>query len=86
MKSNLGRSGDTESLLNHHYSNQSQRKPEEARGRRGSVCMHVNSLFKFGEAQSVAQLDDFLGLRSTVLDYAHPGLITCKLERKSIAW
>lgn len=47
--------------------------------------MHLNSLFKVGEAPNVAsQLDDFLGSRSTVLDYAHPGLITCKLERKAL--
>lgn len=47
--------------------------------------MHVNSLFKFSEAPDVAaQLDDLLSSRSTVLDHTHPGLITCKLERKPL--
>lgn len=47
--------------------------------------MHVNSLFKVGEGSGVAaQLDNFLGSRSTVLDYTHLGLITCKLERKTL--
>lgn len=49
--------------------------------------MNVNSLFKFGEGLDVdAQLDTFLGLRSTVLDNAHSGLITCKLERKTVCF
>lgn len=81
LKSNLGSSVNTKSLLNHHFSTQSKKKPEEKQGRQGSVCMHVNSLFKFGEA---VQSDNFLGSRSTVLDYTHTGLINCKLERKAL--
>lgn len=54
-------------------------------GRQGLICMHLNSLFKLGEAANVgSHYDSFLGSRSTVLDYTHPGLITCKLERKAL--
>lgn len=56
------------------------------KGGQASGFMHVNSLFKVGEPGDVdSQLDNLLGLMSTVLDDTHPGLISCKLERKSIA-
>lgn len=54
-------------------------------GRRGFSCTHLNSLFKVDDGLNVgSQLDDFLGLRSTVLHHAQLGLIIGKLERK--AW
>lgn len=52
---------------------------------KGFSWTHLNSLFKVGEAPDIGpQLDNFLCLWSTVLDYTHPGLITCKLERKAL--
>ena len=57
---------------------------DHSTGRRGFSCTHLNSLLKVDEAVNVAsQLDDFLGLRSTVLHHAQPGLLICELERKA---
>lgn len=82
----LSSSGDTESLLYDYYRTQSKSMPAEKEGGQASGFMHVNSLFKVGEPGDVdSQLDNLLGLMSTVLDDTHPGLISCKLERKSIA-
>lgn len=48
-------------------------------------CFQLNSLFKVGDAVNVdPQLHDFLCLCAAVLDDAHPGVVTCKLERAAL--
>lgn len=50
-------------------------------------CIRLNSLLKVGEAVNVdPQLHDFLRPSSAVLDHAHPGVVTCKLERAALPY
>lgn len=49
--------------------------------RQGSAAFVMNSLFKVGDAVNVAsKCHSLLRLCSAVLDNAHPGVVTCKLE------
>lgn len=67
-------------LIHHHYT-----VKEQGRGNTRRAGLRVHSLFKLEEGSNVsAQLYRLLGSCSTVLDDTQSGLITCKLERKTL--
>lgn len=50
---------------------------------RNWAAVHLNSLFKVGEAVDVdPQLHHLLRLGPAVLDHAHPGVVTCELKEQ----
>lgn len=76
------------SLLTRKRFTRKRQKPDKANVWSAPVIMEVinaicpGSLFKVGDAVNVdSQLHDFLCLCSAVLDNAHPGVVTCKLDR-----